>query len=139
MRAGRELDKMIAQHVMGHPVTQQKREVFEGTSKGTRPLAAYTTDMTAAWEVVERMSITLIPIENGGWFALAGKPERWKSPADFMQYLQTADFASAGAAVGESAPFVVCMAAIKAIENRNTAVKEGMAAIMSGTTTPTAH
>ena len=123
MKAGRDLDKHIATHVMGHSLTQQKREHYEGTPKGTRPLRAYSSDISAAWEVVEKLGITLIPVENGQWFALVGAAERWRSPADFMQYLQTANFLQAGAAVGESAPLTICLAAMKAMENREVAAE----------------
>jgi hypothetical protein len=119
MRAGRELDKVIAQQVMEHSLTQQKREVYEGTPKGTRPLASYSTDISAAWEVVEKLAITLVPIENGSWFALVGNGARWRSPADLIQYLQTGNFVQAGAAVGTDPALVVCLAAVKAIENRD--------------------
>lgn len=117
MRAGRELDRVIAQRVMGNVVTQQKREVFEATEKGTRPLANYSTDIVAAWEVAERHAITLIPVKENAWFALVGKGERWSSPADFLKFLGEGKFLNAGAAVGESAAMTICQAALKAVEN----------------------
>ncbi len=124
MRAGRELDLIIAKEVMGHGISREKRGTWiEGTPRGTRPLAPYSSDIQAAWEVAEKVGISLIPIsEDGvrkGWFALAGAAgsgRGWKSPADFIQYLQTADFASAGAAVGEDAPLTICIAAAKQVE-----------------------
>jgi hypothetical protein len=102
---------------MGHAVTQQKREVFEATEKGTRPLASYTTDIVAAWEVAERHAITLIPVKENAWFALVGRGERWTSPADFLKFLGEGKFLNAGAAVGESAAMTICQAALKAVEN----------------------
>jgi hypothetical protein len=117
-RAGRELDRLIAQRVMGHVVTQQKREVFEATPRGTRPVARYSTELEAAWEVAERLAITMIPIQGGEWFALVGRGERWSGPAEFMQFLAEADFANAGAAVGRDLPFTICLAALRAMENR---------------------
>ena len=83
--AGRELDRIVAQSVMGRTVSQQKREVFESTEKGTRPLANYTTDISAAWEVAEHMAITLVPIQENSWFALVGRGSRWASPAGVHQ------------------------------------------------------
>jgi hypothetical protein len=117
MRAGRELDRVIAQRVMGHVVTQQKREVFEATEKGTRPLANYTTDIQAAWEVAEKYAITLIPVQESSWFALVGRGERWASPADFLKFLGEGKFVNAGAAVGETAAMTICQAALKSIDN----------------------
>jgi hypothetical protein len=131
MRAGRELDRVVAQRVMGYAVTQQKREVFEATPKGTRPLAHYTTDIAAAWEVVERLGITLIPVQGGQWFALVGRGERWESPADFLRFLGEGNFVNAGAAVGESAAMTICQAALKSVEFRQSAERgdqaEGLA------------
>ena len=119
MRPGRELDAMIAKQVLGYPVTQQKNgALHEGAPKGVRPLALYSKDMTAAWEVVEKMAMTLIPIEGDSWFALVGNGNRFKSPADFLKYVQCADFVKAGAAVGESAPLTICLAALRSVENR---------------------
>jgi hypothetical protein len=108
---------------MGHVVTQQKREVFESTEKGTRPLAEYTSDIEAAWEVAEKHAITLIPIKENAWFALVGRGERWSSPADFLKFLGEGKFLNAGAAVGESAPMTICQAALKAVENAEIAAR----------------
>jgi hypothetical protein len=112
------MDRIIASEVMGHPVTQQKREVFEATAKGTRPVHPYSTDIAAAWEVVERMGITLIPVADGSWFAFVGPNGRWNTPADFIRFLQNENFTQAGAAVGEDAAFTICQAALKAVQNR---------------------
>jgi hypothetical protein len=52
--------------------------------QGERPLRRYSRDMTAAWEVTEKMNITLIPVEDHNWFAMVGKDERFKGPAEFL-------------------------------------------------------
>jgi hypothetical protein len=120
MRKGKELDLQIAKEVMGHSISREKRGTWiEGTPKGTRPLKAYSSDISAAWEVAAKIGVSLIPVEGNGWFALVGEPGGWKSPADFIQYLQTADFAQAGAAVGDDAPLMICIAAMKQIEKQN--------------------
>lgn len=59
----------------------------------------------------------MIPTEQG-WFVMVGKSEGWKSPADFLLFLQKADFAKSGAAVGHDAPMTICLAAMKTVENR---------------------
>ncbi len=123
LRAGREMDRMISQSVMGRAVTQQKREVFESTEKGTRPLANYSTDIAAAWEVAEHLAITLVPVQEGSWFALVGRGERWKSPAEFIKFLGREDFLNAGAAVGTDAAFVICQAALNAVKNKELAAR----------------
>lgn len=118
MRPGREMDCAIAQKIFGHRVHVKKRILHEETPKGERPLRLYSKEIEWAWEVAAKMGISLIPIENGSWFALVGNKHGWKSPAEFIEYLQTGEFAKAGAAVGENAPHVICMAALTAAENR---------------------
>lgn len=116
MRPGRELDTTIAQQVFGHFVFVKNKELYERAPKGDRPLRKYSKDIQAAHEVMEKMKVALIPVENNQWFALIGGADGWKSPADFIQYLQTGKFVEAGAAVGEEIPLTVCLAALKAIE-----------------------
>ena len=119
MNAGRELDVLVAQQVFGHSVVKQgKRPHVEGTPKGVRTLGNYSTDITFAWEVVEKLGMTLIPIEGGSWFAFVGKNTGWKSPAEFIQSLQKGEFMEAGAAVSETAALSICVAALKAVEKR---------------------
>jgi hypothetical protein len=122
MRPGRELDVAIAKQVFGHNVKVKKKELWEDAPKGERPLRKYSSDVEATWEVIEKMKISLIPISDGTWFAMVGTGQGWKSPADFFQYLQTGHFVNAGAAVGENLPLTVCIAAIKAVEHRHSAL-----------------
>ncbi len=120
MKAGRELDAWISEKVLGHTVLgQRKGSIKERTKDGqVRPLRAYSTDISAAWEVVRKMGITLIPIENEQWFGLVGPSRGWTSPAELLKYLQSADFVRAGAAVGETAPLTICLAAMRAEEKQ---------------------
>lgn len=117
---GRALDMMIAEHVLGHHIIRQKKGTLkERTLAGhIRPLRPYSTDIGSAWEIVSRLGMSLIPIEDGRWFALVGGNEGWKSPADFLHTLQSADFLNAGAAVEKTAPLTICLAALKAVEKR---------------------
>ncbi len=118
MRPGRETDCAIAQNVFGYRVYVKRRVLYEETANGERPLRPYSKEIEWAWEVASKMGISLIPIENGAWFALVGNREGWKSPAAFIEYLQTGEFAKAGAAVGDDAPRIICAAALTAIESR---------------------
>jgi hypothetical protein len=115
MNAGRDLNNLIAEHVMGHSVHRQKQVFFEATAKGTRPVRDYSNNMEHAWEVANHLGITLIPIEDGSWFAMVGPTGGFKSPADFIECMQKADFANSGAAVTKSAALSICIAAIKAV------------------------
>lgn len=113
------MDIAIAKEVFGHEVKHTKKCVLEKASTGDRPLRAYSKEMAAAWAVVEKLNITLLPIENDEWFALVGESsKRWSGPAEFMAYLQTGKFVDTGAAVGAEPAFTICMAALKAMEHR---------------------
>lgn len=68
MRPGRELDTMIAKHIFNHDVIIKRKIPTEVTPVGERPLREYTKEIGAAFEVAKKLNISLIPIENGGWF-----------------------------------------------------------------------
>lgn len=118
MRPGRELDTLIAKHVFGHEVIIKRKIPTEVTQAGERPLREYSKEIGAAFDIAVKMNISLIPIEGGSWFALAGGKDGFASPGDFMKYLGAGDFENAGAAVTESAPLSICLAGIRAVESR---------------------
>jgi hypothetical protein len=118
MRPGRELDTMIAQHVFEHEVIIKRKVPTEVTPSGERPLREYSKEIGAAFDVAQKLNISLIPIEGKQWFALKGGEEGYKSPADFIKYLSEGNFVNAGAAVTESAPLSICLAAMKFIEGK---------------------
>jgi len=118
MRPGRELDTMIAKHIFGHDVIIKRKIPTEVTPAGERPLREYSKEIGAAFDVAKKLNISLIPIEGGSWFALAGKAEGFSSPASFIEYLSAGNFVDAGAAVTDSAPLAICLAAMKAIESK---------------------
>jgi hypothetical protein len=121
MTKSRDLDMIMSQDVLGHKVFYEKNGSIREKIMGgqSRPLRSYSQDIAAAWEIVEKLGITLLPVDQG-WFAIVGKKHGWASPAEFLIFLQNADFARAGAAVGEHAPLTICLAAMKAVENRKT-------------------
>jgi hypothetical protein len=118
-KSSREIDMFMAREILGHDVHHEKTgAIREQLPTGqSRPLRSYSEDIAAAWEIVEKLGITLLPVENG-WFALVGDKQGWSSPADFIRYLQKADFVHSGAALGEKAPMTICTAAMKAHEHR---------------------
>ncbi|MES3038999.1 MAG: hypothetical protein V4736_13920 [Bdellovibrionota bacterium] len=118
MRPGRELDTFVAQQVLGNNVIVKDNELWEVTKAGERPLRPYSKDMTAAWEVVEKLGITIIPIEGNSWFAFVGNGQRWKSPAAFLEFLQQGNFMNSGAAVGDNPAETICYAAAKSMEKQ---------------------
>ena len=116
MRPGRELDTLIAQHIFNHQVIIKRKVPTEVTPAGERPLRLYSKEIGAAFDVASSLNISLIPIEGGQWFALAGKAEGFGSPAQFIQYLSEGNFVDAGAAVSESPALSICLAAMKSVE-----------------------
>lgn len=108
MRSGTEMDTAIAELIFGNQA----------------PVRPYSTEIEFAWQVATRMGISLIPIENDSWFALVGSRGGWKSPQEFVEFLQSGEFAKAGAAVGAEAPEVICLAALNAIQSRKTAASD---------------
>lgn len=117
--ANRDLDLYMAQKILGHTTYyEQSGAVRERTAAGqTRPLHHYSTSIGAAWEIAEKIGVTLIPVE-GGWFALVGPAPRWTSPADFLKYIQNTDFTKAGAALADEAAQSICLAALRATETK---------------------
>lgn len=118
MRPGREIDARIAQEVFGYEVTVVKKVLHEKAPLGVRPLLKYSKDIAAAWLVAEKMHIALLPVEGNAWFAMAGKADGWKSPAEFLEFLQEAKFVEAGAAVGQNPAETICLAALNAVDKR---------------------
>ncbi len=121
MNAGRELDKLVAENVMGHVPDPTRCDrcgwKLENTPtagcvkdncsmrpmpelRGPRP---YSTSIEAAWEVVETMKLAVQPVHPyaGRW--MAGT----KDPAHGGLYWDEVTEA-------ESAPLAICLAALRA-------------------------
>lgn len=115
MLAGRELDALIAEKVMGHIISEDR--VFAQTYGFTDPrvetsqdrmlrrvLANYSTDISAAWGVVEKIGLNIIlesesNIEsNEAWCC-----NFWNYSTDRIR------------ARGQSAPHAICLAALEAV------------------------
>lgn len=118
MRPGREIDTRIAREVFGNEVWATNKVVHERAGDVKRPLRNYTKEMEWAWEVADRMRITLVPVRTGEWFAFAAGEQGWESPQAFADFLKAGDFGGCGAALGKSAPLVICEAALRAVEKR---------------------
>lgn len=118
MEAGRSLDVAVAEQVMGFAVSPKGDDWVEQRPEGSRPVRPYSTDIGAAWEVVEKLGVTLLPVEHGSWFALAGPRREWKSPDELIECLQKRDFSNAGAGVSESAPHAICLAGLAMAQRR---------------------
>lgn len=116
MKPGRELDALIAEKVMGlivteqgfcgHPITKGGGRVH-GTDMGwwATVLPFYSTDIAAAWEVVERMR------EKGFNFQIHNVNERKNWVAFFWKKGIVGDpYVSSETLT----PYAICLAALKA-------------------------
>jgi hypothetical protein len=104
MTPGKELNIMVAERVLG--------------KSAQRPVRDYSNSIEAAWEVATQMNITLIPIDDGSWFAMVAPEGGFRSPQAFIECMQKGEFADSGAAVTKSAPLSICIAAINAVSKR---------------------
>src|ERR1700744_3182206 len=114
MNQRQELDAKIARRVFGHEVSEDKDGNLDerGSDGQLHRLSAYSSDIAAAWRVVDKVGVTLIPIEDKGWFALVTEQRDWPSPSDFIQYLQRSDYTHAGAAIAATPALAICLAAL---------------------------
>jgi Phage ABA sandwich domain len=130
MEPGRELDALIAEKVLGwdrkHAVVECEdewysyckncgltgAEVLPAGSKRTWDTPCdtppgYSTDIAAAWEVVERMRLAVMPREGEGYWAGVIAYD-YKDPCGVIDQLF-------GGVFGSTAPHAICLAALKAL------------------------
>jgi hypothetical protein len=99
MKPGRELDVLVAKQVMGiDPDYDEGIYYFEGYAD-PKP---YSTDITAAWEVVEKFNRRYLELIKDG---------RYKCCLDSRNLESLCAFA-------DTAPHAICLAALKAVENK---------------------
>jgi len=123
LQAGREMDALIAEHVMGHTVNYNAYlyslgKTISGISEGFSELAHYSTNIYAAWEVVHKMCQD--PPEDC-WTGptmqmnVDASETRGKYEVVF-DYLDSLDFnQSSTQAYAETAPLAICRAALLAV------------------------
>jgi hypothetical protein len=126
MRPSREIDARVAQEIFGYQVVTHNNVLHESAEKGIRPLPDYSQSMEWAWTVADKMRVSMIPVEDGNWFAFVGPQKGWSSPEAFLEFLRTGDFAECGAAVGRSPAMVICEAAL--VANQKQQASEGLTA-----------
>lgn len=122
MEAGRELNALIAEKVMGLNV--QHRRVWEQQGSCLREvgLKAYSTDIAAAWEVVSAGFVeAVVKLDDGRYGSIPAR-EDWSSdepklrcgfqlshPGNYYEVPIAAD------CIGDTAPHAICLAALKAV------------------------
>lgn len=111
MKVWRELDVLVAEMVIGRKIIPYKTApwrdpilyIDERAPGGIlRFLPNYSTDITDAWEVVEKVGQNFVRlyIENGKWNA----------------WIRNSHENSTAMESAETAPLAICLAALKAVE-----------------------
>lgn len=126
MGIGREIDARIAEEVFGHEVAAIEAVLHERVSSGLRPLLKYSQDIEAAWLVAEKMQIAVLPVSGQCWFAMVGKSDGFRTPIEFLEFMQEAKFKEAGAAFGSNPAETICRAALYAVEKRRAAQNDDL-------------
>jgi hypothetical protein len=122
VKPGRELDALVAEKVFGIDVNAETDEVdwddgpnFPNFYKQKVRIAPYSTDIAAAWEVVERLmqmenKIDVEQSEYSG--SITGKKQReWKCRLNWGGWIGKQQIIS----WGESAPHSICLSALKLV------------------------
>lgn len=114
MNAGRELDALIAEKVM-HLKQLDNSQLFEAfPTRGFCPPPYYSTDISAAWEVVEKVSSSWLvksPWENV--FQIHFTNGHYGN-FEIILKLDNGDVVSQWVC-GETAPHAICLASLKII------------------------
>jgi hypothetical protein len=129
--AGRELDALVAERVMGwthvgphpwgkpHGVPPEGRVYNERFGEASRPVGlvevpAYSTDIAAAWQVVEKIRNTDEAPDQTYWNFTDCSGCGWR--AEVLQVLTENDMPHLVAyGVGETLPEAICRAALAAV------------------------
>lgn len=119
MEPGRELDLLVAEKVMGYKIAEVKGDavVSSKISAGSndnpwlnKELKPYSTDIAAAWEVVEKMKKEFIQTEIIIW-QTGHKARISKFAGTSLNVIALINHVEAE---GESAAHAICLAALKA-------------------------
>lgn len=107
LKAGPSLDALVAEKVMGAFGPGLK------TIEGFRAMPCYSTDIAAAWKLVEKFGFMVHPTGNGPH----GKPAAyWVGfPRDGHMGL-VGDMENETVACAESAPLAIALAALKQVD-----------------------
>ena len=120
LKAGRERDALVARHVMGWSRSNDglggawwydergNKTIYGGGSSGQSTYKEFrpSTDIAAAWEVVEKMRIMVSPTLLNRWIAGVLKGVT----GDGKRYYFDGTTAEA-----DTAPLAICLAALKAV------------------------
>lgn len=115
MKPGRELDALVAEKVMGRSKT-----VVLGYLTITRPVPHYSTDISAAWEIVEELSKRRAGPSNDLEFddihMWCDRRKLLHGSGVHTRYIATFDGLMEYNGEGETMAHAICLAALKILE-----------------------
>lgn len=116
MEAGRDMDALIAERVMGYTVTRVNGEPYtewHGHKAEPYHLGAYSTDIAAAWQVVEKMregfKFCCLDLHSDLHYSYTFSLTHYRAE-DMHEQEHNPDFV----AHAPTAPLAICRAALKA-------------------------
>ena len=113
---GRELDEAVAQHVMGWKIIEAKdlpRNHWpwrKADGEYTYALPAYSTDLYAAWEVVEKMREYNMAFHAKGWIKTSGVEVRFSD-----WYAENGGNGKIAYAIASTPERAICRAALRGV------------------------
>lgn len=130
MNAGHELDALVAEKVMGWKKVQSEDDPAgwcwlapHGSTRAstTKSIPFYSTDIAAAWEVLEKQGVSGMAIIHDDGVGADGKP--WACVWNGMQPVErieaepfcTTYFIDPDTPWAETVPLAICLAALKAV------------------------
>lgn len=120
LEAGRKLDAIVAERVLGVRVGFEVGvSLFSYTANGFEGVAPYSTDIEAAWQVVDELDKRDYYFAmSRDWVMVGGVPTGERGyHARFHPYMEVAygEDENATSAWAETAPLAICRAALRAV------------------------
>ena len=109
LSAGRELDALVAEKVMGQGFIFYNNFQEKNGNKSPLPdnVAPYSTSIAAVWEVVEQLRT------KGFWFLI--EQERPDINSEWVAAFTNFEANADGSERADTAPLAICLAALKAV------------------------
>lgn len=120
LEAGPELDRLVAERVMGHDVFSIGGEgLQEARGTETRNLARYSTDIAAAWEVVDHLWLSISKTGYGIYrFSINRHDDKAEGWSAMFAMDPQGDVSTHSQGHAPTAPLAICRAALLAVTTR---------------------
>jgi len=118
MKPGKELDGLVAEKIMGWTYVRfpdgampKTKHWHDHTSKFVGPCPYYSTDIAAAFQVVEKLRehLHLVRMEDGRWLVGHDNTEGYITEG-------IVDMRLFRSAVADTLPHAICLAALRVVE-----------------------